>query len=264
MSDKKESSKDLAPIAPTDANYLLVMNRMIEKGVDPDAMKKWMDLLRDIQDRQAQAAYARAMNECQSAMPAVVKNMKNQHGKMYADLEAVNDAIKPIYAGAGFSVCFSEDVCPTMGSARIVATLNHVGGHSAKFWADVPIDGAGAKGNASGMNATQGKGSTLAYARRYLLYLIFNLTLTDEDTDGHGSASTLDQDQIKVINELCEDCRLAGQAVDFPRFLTWLLGEGVEGDLGNVPTTKFALAVDFLNRKLRKIRAEMQKGDASE
>lgn len=67
--------------------------------------------------------------------------------------------------------------------------MHHVGGHCKRYEGDFPLYKAGAKGN-DNKTAIQATGSTFSYARRYLTYLIFNLTVADEDTDGNGTEPT--------------------------------------------------------------------------
>ncbi len=265
MSDKKEEP---AATALTVSNPHVLVARMVEKGVDADALKKMLDIAERWQQLQAQAAFNSGLATCQKEIGRVVKNA-NANGKLYANLEAVNDAIKPTYTAQGFAVTFTEDTCPTLGCARVVATLRHQDGHSEKYYTDIPIDdGKGPKGGQAQMTLTQGKGSTLAYARRYLLHLIFNLTIANEDNDGNGGKVPINEDQIKVINELIADCANEGRPVDFPKFLVFALGEGVQGTLGDVPQSEFSRLVDFLTARVRNIRkkkAEVPaKGDAAE
>lgn len=257
MSEKKKEE----PTAIVVSNPDILLAKMIDKGADAEVVKKWMDIAKEMRAAQAEAAHASAMVRCQGKMPSIVRDGRNPQTKSgYGKIETILAAIVPIYTGEGLSICFTEEKSEVLGKVRFAAIVTHEMGHSKTYYRNAsPDDGKGPKGGAAAMNAIQAEGSTNTYIRKMLMGQVFNLRFADEvDDDGAGSGNpgTLDQDQIKVINELLEDCRNEGQEVDYKRFLTWLLGDGVEGDLGNVPSTEFARTVDYLNRKIRKIRAK--------
>ncbi len=93
------------------------------------------------------------------------------------------------------------------------------------------------------MNAVQAIGSTYSYAQRYLVKMIFNLVLANEDNDGNGPGAS--QDQVLELNDLFDACKEAGRPVDIKKFLAWL----------NVPSldqltpVKFTQAVNWLKVK---------------
>jgi len=66
--------------------------------------------------------------------------------------------------------------------------LSHSAGHTRKYWVDLPLDQAGIKGtvNKTPMHAT---GSTFSYGRRYLVVMIFNISVIGEDDDGVAAGS---------------------------------------------------------------------------
>jgi hypothetical protein len=226
-------------------NPLVLIQSAIERGLDPDKLGKLMDLQERWEKNRAQEAYSTALNACQREMPIVVRDKLNNHTKaMYARLEAVNNVIKPIYTAHGFGISFSEAPAPSEGMCRITADVLHVGGHQRTYWCDVPLDGTGIKGN-SNMTPTQGKGSTFSYGKRYLVCMIFNVTIADEDQDGN---TYIDGNQIAEINELMLECEQTGNAVNLKKFLEWL---GPCERLSEVPASKFTQAIHELNRKRR-------------
>lgn len=64
-------------------------------------------------------------------------------------------------------------------------TCAHEAGHECAYHLDLPPDTAGAQGKAN-KTPIQGIGSTITYARRYLVLQVFNIALTNDpdDTDG--------------------------------------------------------------------------------
>jgi ERF superfamily len=232
---------------PASVNPLALIQTAIDKGVDAEQLSKLMDLQERFERNQAEKAFAYAMNRCQEKMPAVVRNQLNTHTqKMYANLEAVNTAIKPIYTAEGFSLSFGEDESKVADSVRIYVDVIHTGGLTRRHFGDFPLDGAGAKG---GTNKTgiQSKGSTISYGRRYLTLMIFNVTVADEDTDGNPAGDTINRGQLEELHDLLENCTRAGVPVAMPAFLKWL---GVD-NLQDLPQREMGRATYELKRKIK-------------
>jgi hypothetical protein len=133
----------------------------------------------------AEREFAAAMCPCQGEMPKAPKTRKNDHtGSRYADLEAIHQVAKPIYARHGFSIVFSQTKPEVAGWIKVVAQIRHAGGHTEEKSVELPPDTVGSGGKAN-KTQVQGIGSTLTYARRYLECLIFNIDVGD-DNDGNA------------------------------------------------------------------------------
>jgi hypothetical protein len=63
----------------------------------------------------------------------------------------------------------------------------HLGGHVKPYQVDMPADGKGAKGG-DVMTKTHATGSALSYGMRYLLKLIFNVAVGEDDDDGNHAS----------------------------------------------------------------------------
>lgn len=234
-------------LQPATVNPLALIQTAIDKGVDAEQLSKLMDLQERFERSQAEKAYAYAMNRCQQLMPAVVKNAMNKHtGSTYANLEAVNTTIKPVYTAEGFSLSFGEEKCETPDCIRLYADVIHTGGATKRHYGDFPLDGAGLKG---GQNKTgiQGKGSTLSYARRYLTLMVFNITVADEDTDGNPAGDTINRGQLEELHDLLENCSRAGVPVNMPGFLKWLNVENLQ----DLPQREMGRATYELKRRIK-------------
>lgn len=158
------------------------------KDVDVEKLERMLAMQERILAKQGEMAFNEAMKTCQEEMPAILRNKENQQtNSRYADLEAVNNAIVPIYTKHGFSLSFGTADCPVTAHYRITCLVSHTGGHSRPYQADIPIDAAGIKGTAN-KTGTHAFGSTMSYGRRYVTLMIFNLTLTNEDNDGQRKA----------------------------------------------------------------------------
>lgn len=235
-------------------NPFVVLERMVEKGADPAALKQMMDLVERWKAGEAREAYFKAMSACQQEMPAILKDRENSHTRSkYAGYESLNHSIKPIYTKHGFSLSFGEESTDANG-LKMYVDVRHVDGHSERTYATIPLDGQGIKGNAN-MTATQGKGSTISYGRRYLAKMVFNLAETDEDTDGNSPFSPLNDDQVKEINELFRECEELGAAVEMKRFYAWLKVSSMH----EMTQEHFPRALSELNRK-RRLAAKAKDG----
>ena len=223
-----------------------LLNRAIERGCDADQLDKLVGMMERLEKNRAEVAFNAAMNAAQKEMPAVVKNDNNPHTKSrFANLEGVQHVVKPIYAKHGFALSFSEKPATREGWLHINCEVGHVGGCTRHYSLEVPPDGTGAKGGTSSMNAVQGIGSSVSYARRYLLLQIFNITVANEDNDGNGVGGCISLEETEAVNKLIDECKAVGNPVDFPAFLRWLKVE----TLADVPRNRVKMALEYLNKK---------------
>jgi len=243
-------------------NPFPLLDKMIERGTDPVALGQMMALAERWKEARAKEEFAAAMRTCQEEMPVVVKDAENnQTRSRYARLEEVNKVIKPAYTKHGFSVSFGELQDAPIGMVRVLADVRHSGGHSAPYRIDMPLDGVGAKGNANAMNPVQARGSTISYAKRYLLCMIFNVTIADEDDDAQGESDDprLTQTQIETINGLTADLKDLNAPVDYERFLAYMLGleKGEargERTLADATNSMYGPGVEMLMLKIAKAK----------
>jgi hypothetical protein len=230
------------------SNPFLLLERALEKGIDADQLGKLVQLNQDWQDRKARMEYAAAMQACQAEMPSVLRTKKGENSK-YAPLEEVHSVIKQVYLQHGFSLSFGELPATKPDYCNISCDVRHTGGHTERLTLEGGLDVAGPKGGAT-KTPIQGKGSTMSYLRRYLTLLIFNVTVENEDRDGMSQAQMVGPEQIKLVNELIEECEAAGRPVTFDKFIKWL---GVES-LDQLTMPGFTKAVVELNRRRKAVK----------
>ncbi len=239
------------------SNPLTLLQAMVDKGVDPQALRQMMDLSERWEANQSRKAFQLAMTNAQRDMQAVVKDKENKHThSMYAALESVQEMARPVYTRHGFSLSFGQEPPPKEGWLRFVCTVRHQDGHSERFQGDYPQDGFGAKGGAN-MNAVQGVVSSGSYMQRDMLRLIFNLTIAGADQDGNLIAVRVGPEEIKALNGLLEDCRNAGLAVDHAKFLKWLTPRGQAEPMESLEfllLKDFSKAVAFCTQRLREAK----------
>ena len=243
----------MSETALTVADPMTMMQSAINSGFSAEQLAQVVSIVQTIRADQAREAFARAMTACQQEMPAVLMDAQNTHTRSrYATLESVNVRIKPVYTKHGFSVSFGTADSPLESHVRIVADLRHDQGHAARYQADLPLDGTGSQGGKSSMNAPQATGSTYSYGQRYLLKMIFNLTIGGEDDDANGAGRLdpiLTPDQVGVINDLLEECGKLGVVTNVGRFWEWLKVDGLHA----VRQSQFTKVVSELNRQRKKV-----------
>lgn len=176
------------------------MVNMIERvAMNPDLPIERLERMMDLKDRhdqnirrdreeEAQRAYNAAMSQAQAKMPTVRKSKRNDHTRStYADLSDIEEQAMPIAYAHGFSVSFTPAGADDKGNLLVDWTLMHEDGHTRTGQAGFPLDAAGSQGKAN-KTGIQAMGSTMTYARRYLLCNLFNIA-TDDDTDGNGQGN---------------------------------------------------------------------------
>jgi hypothetical protein len=209
----------------TSSNQLLaVLSRMMsDPSVDIERIERGAALYERALARDAETAFNVAMVRAQEAMRPIQADANNPQTKSkYATYAALDAKVRPIYTSNGFSLSFDTAEGAAEGSIRVVC-LVAVGGYSRTYHLDMPADGKGAKGG-DVMTKTHATGAAMTYGRRYLLCMIFNLVI-GEDNDGNAPAEkdtsppkpgSITQDQADQIRELLESREVSRIA-----FLQW-------------------------------------------
>ncbi len=70
------------------------------------------------------------------------------------------------------------------GWVRVLCYVTHSAGFARTYHADMPADGKGAKGG-DVMTVTHAVGAAMSYGMRYLLKMIFNVAVGEDDRDGN-------------------------------------------------------------------------------
>lgn len=226
------------PQAIAQASTLL--ERAIEKGVDPDSLSRLVALQERILDRQAEQDFASAMRQTQAAIQPVLKDRRNsQTDSNYATLEALNKAVVPVYTQYGFSLSFGTEDSPTEGYIRIVCDVFHIGGHTRRYHFDLPLDDAG-MGGKTNKTKVHASGSTLSYGRRYLTMLIFNVSTTDDDDGNGGKGALITEQQVADLTALAQEV-----GADVAKFCQWFKVES----FADIKAEHYGRAVKALEAK---------------
>jgi len=198
---------EAAPL-PAVMTPMAMIDRALSSGASPETLGKLMDLQERWEANQAKKIFDEAMKSAQAEMRPILVNAENrQTNSRYATYEALDAAIRPVYVRHGFSLMFNTADSPLPDHVRVVCEVS-CGGHTTIPHVDMPADGKGAKGN-DVMTKTHATGAALTYGRRYLLGMIFNLTITKDD-DGNSASSpdlamSITADQFRELQDLLEE-----------------------------------------------------------
>lgn len=177
--------------APEQADVTLMFERLVrDPAANVENVERLMALWERAEARKAERAFNVAMSACQGEMRAVSADAYNpQTRSKYASYEKLDAALRPIYTRHGLGVSF-----PGTGDSdlpehvRVLCKVTHVGGHVEHYHIDMPADGKGAKGG-DVMTKTHAVGSAVTYGMRYLLKMVFNVAIGEDDDDGNRAGS---------------------------------------------------------------------------
>lgn len=240
---KQTEATVLTPSAPSGT----AMDRLIEKALstpdfDVEKLERLFALAERTRKAEAEQSYNDAMSAVQAALGPIRADAKNPQTKSrYATYAALDKAVRPVYTGHGFSLSFGTDDSPQPDHVRVTCRIAHRDGHKEREHVDMPADGKGAKGG-DVMTKTHAAGSAFSYGQRYLLKLIFNLAIGDDD-DGNAAAGRgdlINEHEVSELVALMEDV-----GADRDRFLNFLRID----TLAHLPRARLADAIRSLEAK---------------
>ena len=172
--------------APSNSLVEVISRAASDPNVDVEKLQQLLDMHQRISARQAETAYDEAMNAAQEEMRPIATDANNpQTHSKYASYAALERVLRPIYTKHGFSLSFYQGAGAPEGYIRIACRVSRAG-HKENPHLDMPADGKGAKGG-DVMTKTHATGAAITYGRRYLLGMIFNISV-GEDLDGNMPA----------------------------------------------------------------------------
>jgi hypothetical protein len=235
--------QDQLPGMPEPSTILDVISRAAsDPTVDIDKMQRLMEMYERVQAKNAETAFNDAMTEAQKKMRTVVAREENSqtHSK-YASYSDLDKAIRPIYTEHGFSISFDTADSPKAEHVRVLAYVAR-GGHTRTYKVDMPADGKGAKGG-DVMTKTHAAGAAMSYGSRYLLKMIFNVSVGEDDTDGNEPpAERISATQVADLAALMTEVK-----ADRVKFLAYLKVKSLE----EIPVASYKTVVGLLEAKRR-------------
>lgn len=119
------------------------------------------------------------LRNMQADLKNLIKNSKGHGGIRYTDLASWTANVRNQIAQHNFSLVCTESYDETQSPDVLVSLiLTHTNGHHLQVECHFPKDTSH-----KGKSDIQAMGSTLTYARRYLLGMLLNVATTDEDPD---------------------------------------------------------------------------------
>jgi ERF superfamily protein len=231
----------------TSAIIAMIERAARDKTVNVEKMRELLAMRKEILAQEAEENFNLAMTLAQGEMRPVAADASNPQTKSrYASYFALDKVVRPVYTKHGFALSFDTGEGAPAGEVRVVCFVSH-GRHTRKYHADLPADGKGAKGG-DVMTKTHATGSAMSYGQRYLLKMIFNISV-GEDDDGNKAGGTSDritQDQVATLQAVIDEVQ-----ADKARFLTYMskaAGREVAG-LADIPVKHFSAAITALNMK---------------
>lgn len=160
-----------------------------DPSVDPEKLERFMALQERAQAKSAEQAFGVAMAAAQHEMRPVAQDADNpQTRSRYASYAALDRALRPIYTQHGFALSFNTADSPIEQHVRVLCDVIHIAGHTKPYHIDMPADGKGAKGG-DVMTRTHATGAAVSYGMRYLLKMIWNVAVGQDDDDGNGAGA---------------------------------------------------------------------------
>lgn len=175
-----------SPAVTEQATILQVIQHAVtDASFDVEKMERLMAMHERMQARQAETEFNSALSRVQGEMGRIAADAtNNQTRSQYATYGKLDSVLRPKYTAEGISLSFGTEPAPE-GMVGMVCFVSHIGGHTREYRAQVPSDGKGAKGG-DVMTKTHAFGSGTSYGMRYLLKMIFNVAIGEEDDDGNS------------------------------------------------------------------------------
>jgi len=166
-----------------------------DPNVDAEKMERMFALYERMQAREAETAFNLALRDAQSEVSRIPANKFNSQTKSaYADYAQLDRIVRPIYTKHGLSLSFNSERL-SESEIMMICYVSHSGGHTRTYRLPMPADGKGAKGG-DVMTKTHATGSATQYGMRYLLKMIFNVAIgQDDDGNAAGGVGLTDADK---------------------------------------------------------------------
>lgn len=189
-------------VDPTQAMIALVQRLATDPSVDVGKLEKLMDLQERVIGKQQEQAFIVSMQRAQERMRVIGKDMENsQTRSRYASYDKLDRALRPIYTSEGFSLSFDTKTSSQGPDfMTVLCYVSHIAGHTRMYSMDIPTDGKGAKGN-DVMTKTHATGAGASYASRYLLKMIWNVAVGEEDQDGNDPSGVRVDEWIQQVDK---------------------------------------------------------------
>ncbi len=240
---KRDNAQVSQVSEPTDAIISMIERAARDPAVDIDKMERLVAMQERMMSRASEQAFNDAMTKAQGGMKRVAADSTNpQTRSKYASYAALDKAMRPIYTQHGFALSFGTAEGAPAEYIRVTCHVSN-NGYTRLYQVDMPADGKGAKGG-DVMTKTHAVGSAMSYGQRYLLKMIFNIAIgNDDDGNAAGSGEKVTEEQVEALLALIVEVN-----ADIAKFLKYMKVER----LAEIPAAKFNNAVSALEAKRSK------------
>ncbi|BAQ18353.1 ERF family protein [Methyloceanibacter caenitepidi] len=236
-----EAAQAPVPADPAIGLMDVISRAASDPNVDVEKMRALLDMRRDLERDDNAKRFNEAMSAVQKAVRPIAADAANpQTRSKYASYPALDKVLRPIYTQHGFALSFDTGDAPQESYVRVVCHVS-CEGHTRTYHVDMPADGKGAKGG-DVMTKTHAVGSAMSYGMRYLLKMIFNVAVGEDDDDGNaaGAGPKVTDEQRAKLRELADEV-----GADVEKFCKYMRVES----LADIPAAQFQRALDALEAK---------------
>ncbi len=201
-----KTSHDIQMVVDDPTSIIQVIARAAaDPRVDVQKMQALLEMQIKIEAQQAAIEFNAALARLMPKLPTIQKNgvIPDNFGKIrsrFAKYEDIDRVIRPLLAEEGFSISFRTEE-PAPGLVRVIGMLAHRMGHARESSVTVPIS---APPKATG---TQAVGSSVSYAKRYVVTNMLNIISVGEDTDGQAPPNPITEEQVMNIETMLQDTK---------------------------------------------------------
>lgn len=203
----KAETAAVAAVAPAQTLEQFLIRAASDPTFDVDKLERLIALKERMDAAQREKAFFESLALAQAEMPQIDQNGLIDYGAgkgkiPYAKLEDIDAIIRPLYSPYGFSVSWNSSSVMDGKMVRVEGTFA-AHGHKETREMTAPIDTSGGK------NGTQGVASTIAYGKRQITKMFWNLIERGKDVDGARlkDLQPITQEQADTINTRLQDCR---------------------------------------------------------
>lgn len=239
--DDRIEPGNLPGMSQAESLMAVISRAASDPSVDMDKLERLIAMHHGIVVRQSEQLFNDRMTAAQKQMRRIAADSNNpQTRSKYASYAALDRAIRPVYTEHGFSLTFNTGDA-SEGYVRVICEVSN-GGFTRHYHIDMPADGKGAKGG-DVMTKTHATGSAITYGRRYLLAMIFNLAVGDDDDGNAAGSAPISDEQVKQLQLLIVEV-----AADIPKFCKFMRVARIE----DIPAQHLDRALDALEAKRSK------------
>lgn len=241
------------PMSQSDQFLSTIQQAASDPAVDMDKMERLYGMYEKVKSEEARVQYNAAMAIVQGKLPGIEATHLNTHtDSMYAKIGNILDAIRPVYTAEGFSISCYPQESKLDGYILVCCDVSHAGGDTRHFEYDSPIDDKGTGGNVN-KTPTHGRASAMTYGERYLVGLIFALSIiyAGQDDDGNAAGTK----PVEVITDeqvLTMEAKIKENDLDIEVFKGWLETHIGSRELKDIPVKSYPSCMKTLNRAIKK------------